>query len=158
GPAFIATGELTAATEGEFVEKIDDADVADIEGGEAFVGGEVERIRNEAGRIVGGGLVEGVAVVERFGEGVGAAEGEAVAEAAAEVDLKRVIGADAFGEPRPGVGDGGGGFGGAGGNVVGAGGDGRSGEWRTDQKALIGIVGGARGKSRVPSWENGGAR
>ena len=53
----------------------------------------------------GGGLVEGVAVVESLREGVDAAQREAVAEAAAKVDLQRVVGADAFGEPRPGVGD-----------------------------------------------------
>ncbi len=133
GPSFVVAGELAAAAEGEFVEKIDDADVADVECGEAFVGGEVEGIRNEAGRVVGGGLVEGVAVVESFGEGVGAAEGEAVAETAAKVDLECVVGADAFGEPRPGVGDGGVGFFCAGGNVEGAGRNWGSGERRADR-------------------------
>ena len=92
GPAFVAAAELAAAAEGEFIDEIDDADVTDVEGGESFVGGEIERIRNETRCIVGGGLVYGVAVVEGFGEGVGAAQGQAVAEAAANVDLQGVAG------------------------------------------------------------------
>ena len=52
GPSFVGAAELAAAAKGEFVEKIDDADIADVEGGEAFVGGEIERIRNEAGGVV----------------------------------------------------------------------------------------------------------
>ena len=158
GPSFVGAAELAAAAEGEFVEKIDDADIADVEGGEAFVGGEIERIRNEAGGVVGGGLVEGVAVVESFGESVGAAKREAVAEAAAKVYLQSVVGADAFGEPRPGVRDGGIGFFCADGNVEGAGGNGGACERRADEEAEVGIVGGAGGKSWVPSWENGRAR
>ncbi|HXM16794.1 MAG TPA: hypothetical protein VN933_16225 [Candidatus Eremiobacteraceae bacterium] len=156
-PALVAAGELAAATEGEFVDKTDDADVADVEGGEAFVGGEIEWIRNEAGCVVGGGLVYGVAVVESFGEGVRAAERQAVTEAAANVDLQAVKGADSFGEPSPSVGEGGVGFLRVSRNVISARGNGRSGERRADGEADIGAVGGGGGESRVPSWENGGA-
>ena len=81
-----------------------------------------------------------------------------MAEAAAKVDLQCVVGADAFGEPGPSVGEGGVGFLCVGGNVVGTGGDWRSSERRTDREADVGTVGGGGWERRVPSWENGGAR
>src|SRR5580704_7229078 len=157
GPAFITAPELPAATERQLVENVDHPDVADVEGGKSFVGGEIERIRNQAGRVVGSGLIERVAVIERFGEGVGAAQDQAVAETAANIDLESVVTADAFGEPGPGVGDGGVGFGSAGRNVIGSGGDGRSSERRADQEADVRAVRCRSGQRRVPSWENSGA-
>jgi len=73
--------EHLAAPEGEHVNGADDSDVADVVGGESVIGVQIIGIGDEAGGVSGGGLVQGVSVVEGSRPGVDAAQGDVVAEA-----------------------------------------------------------------------------
>src|SRR5260370_1280397 len=138
-----------ALAEGQSVQVIDDRGTLDIKGGESFVGAQIEGIGDQAGRVAGSRLVHGIAVVEDFRVGVNAAQGETAAEATAQIEVQRVIGTVATGEPRPGVRESGIGFGGSSRNVVGAGGEWGSGQRRAYRGTDGGADFGARWLPRV---------
>src|SRR5258708_25466115 len=111
---------MLSVAEWQPIKDVDYPDLFHVEGGQAFVGSEIKRVGDEAGSISGGGLVQRVAIVERFGKSVNSADRKAVAEAATQIQLQGVIRAGAFGKPSPSVGDGGIGLGRSGRNVLGA--------------------------------------
>src|SRR5258708_262574 len=137
-----------------------------VKSSEALVGGQLERIGNEAGSVASGGLVQRVAVVQRLRKGVNAAEKKALAEALAQFRLQGVVGTVAAREPGPSVGNARVGAWRLRWNVEGSRWDRRSCERRTDSKANRGIVGwGGRirrivvgdGLARIKCRINGGA-
>jgi hypothetical protein len=165
GETAVAVCVGLAAAERQIVENVDDAYMRDVESGEAFIGGEIEGIGRESRSIACGGLIHGVAIIEGFREGVNTAERKAVAEAAANVHLKSVVGTDAFGKPCPSVGEGWVGSRSSRGNVVAAGRNWSASERRTGGKTRcesdrwndVGIDGWIDGGT-WGSWADGGNR
>src|SRR4029077_13096156 len=90
----------------QIVRRVNHAAIANVEGRASVIGSRLERIGDESRGIGGYAGVHVVAVIERLGESVGAAELQSVSQPAIHVHLEAVIRTDAFGKPVRGVPDG----------------------------------------------------